>query len=343
MEKRQVIMCCPYKVVFAKVDLCISKRLHMDISCTHKCTRMFPIFVHIFSLQYFLSSLQASKIQYEKLEVAFKELQDAHTLQTKFIRKLEKRNKTISGYRETIENQERVISNMQAIIEERVKPKERPHFIEYREGRANPMVAAEIYKLNKVLENERDRAMELERRVSMEQQLLQEMKERAVELELGVQDMDSADRQKEEILGKLDENMSRMESLQIQHGDLKTDLKGRHVRVKALEEQLTQSARDAAQEISRLKMRLLESEMMMTSLHHSDDLSKASLILGDDLASVDLDDPKLAQFDDLIGIGDDLHQLAPSASEDSLLQVVNYLLLFHEPGVFSLSSQFSLS
>ena len=168
----------------------------------------------------YLFDAKAAKQQYERLKVGNKELKDAHLLQNKFIRKLERKNKEYLVCKEQIHNQEVMIKNMQEIIAERIKPDEQPHFIEYQEGRANPMVAAEIYKLNDVLSKEREVVSEKESKLAMEREAVEELKSQAFDLEGSLGDPESVDRLKEETQEKIKVNNSEIVSLKKRKADL---------------------------------------------------------------------------------------------------------------------------
>lgn len=102
------------------------------------------------------------KSQHEALRKEHNEMQQLHLEQAKLIQTLQGQNNEIDKFKETALVQEKVIAKMQNIVETRLMPPMTADVIEYDGSNAHERVAEEIYKLNLMVDGERQRQKELD-------------------------------------------------------------------------------------------------------------------------------------------------------------------------------------
>jgi len=267
----------------------------------------------------YATDAKASKNQLDLLSKTHKELQEAHLQQAKFIQKLQKQNSEVEKYRETITTQEKVIAKMQKLVESRLKPPEfdtRPPLTpEVNEGRIDPKVAEEVFKLNMVLAEERNRYSLKETELTDAMREINKLKEQLWELETGGGNLEHVEKQLRDAEDALHAKDAELYQAKKRSEDLSSEVSTREMRISALEEQLVLSAQSSAKELSKLRNRIFELEVAMTSIENDPDVGSSGLMLEFD---DDFQVPDFSNYKPLVGVAPDANNDTNGTSSSAL-------------------------
>ena len=157
--------------------------------------------------------------------------------------------------------QEKVIAKMQALVDSRLKacPEASPSYGE--SGKVVPKVAEEIYKLNILLSDERERCVAKEAELGEANKEIQALKSQIWDLETGIGGKETLEKEMVDMEADLAAANKKVDNMQ-------SDLATRDLRISALEEQLVFTARESSKEMSKLKTRLFDLEIALTKVEN---------------------------------------------------------------------------
>lgn len=207
-----------------------------------------------------IGDAKAARLQFAEVQRAYKDMQEAHVQQAKYIQKLQKQNGQLDKYKSTIETQERIITKMQGIVESRLRDAGKSGGHGHGAGHHHhdlhglmPQGAIGTWMGD---ENVVDQKEEDEKALEDEINMLRE------ENETLSGELEEALKFNEESLAAKDEEMDKQKRDDLAKLDtLKGDNMGKDVRITALEDQLRVQAHEASHEVSRLRTRLFEIEI----------------------------------------------------------------------------------
>ena len=207
-----------------------------------------------------------SRSQYETLWKEHNEMQELHLEQAKLIQRLQGQNGEVSKFKDTLLLQEKVIAKMQAVVETRLMPPMTADLVEYDGSNAHERVAEEIYKLNLMIDGERQHQKDLEREYLETLGEKQGTKKHIWDLETGLGSQKAIEKEKHALLHRLKDSNEHVRRERDEVDLLETEINARDLRISALEEQMVMAARSTAKEISKLKTKLFDLEISMTEM-----------------------------------------------------------------------------
>jgi len=207
-------------------------------------------------LRAMVGDAKATRIQLGDIQHAYKDMQDAHVQQAKYIQRLQKSASQVDAYRNTIETQERVISKMQSIVEQKLR------MAKLESGNGNGVGGLEgllsdgaigkwLGDSNGMEEDEEEKAL-----------LRDELKDAKEEL-------DTIRNKLWEVENAANESIARTEAqaesdvtkATNEVEKLRGDLQAKEIECEAILEELAKQAHEASFEVTRLRTRLFELEI----------------------------------------------------------------------------------
>lgn len=228
----------------------------------------------------------------EQVESQFKKMVKAHQAQAAFIQKLQEENGKLDKFKSTIKNQELVITKLESLLADKLKPApptltrelskvKSLHNTPRSRGTPTPRGLKPISRASSSAPNEQntidddDQSDEVDKPVSeqvLEAQIAELKKELAVAEEMSGSNLRfELERCKARIEELQDENAGlqrRLDNLSgggdddEDSGDASERAKTAETRCEALEQELAETAKRAANTVSQLKMKLLRKEML---------------------------------------------------------------------------------